>query len=52
MDADLGGTDIFSALKNGIYNDKDSKSHLETYNAFLLTDGEDSPEQILNLVQN
>ncbi|CAD8116740.1 unnamed protein product [Paramecium primaurelia] len=52
MDADLGGTDIFSALKNGIYNDKDSKSHLETYNAFLLTDGEDSPEKILNLVQN
>ncbi|CAD8177439.1 unnamed protein product [Paramecium octaurelia] len=52
MKADLGGTDIYKALKYGIYNDEDSKSHLETYNAFLLTDGEDSPERILNLVQN
>ncbi|CAD8159139.1 unnamed protein product [Paramecium pentaurelia] len=40
MEADLGGPDVFSALKNG----KDSKSHLETYNAFLLTDGQIIPD--------
>ncbi|CAD8159125.1 unnamed protein product [Paramecium pentaurelia] len=45
-------TEIYEALKNGIYNDKDSKSDSETYNAFLLTDGEDSPNKILELVQN
>lgn len=49
MDADFGGTDIYEALKNGIYDD-DIKTSKETFNAFLLTDGEDSPERILDLV--
>ncbi|CAD8171778.1 unnamed protein product [Paramecium octaurelia] len=53
MDADLGGTDIFKALVQGIYDDnyQKIKDYPETINAFLLTDGEDSPNRILELVQ-
>ncbi|CAD8213153.1 unnamed protein product [Paramecium pentaurelia] len=52
MDADLGGTNILEALVQGIYDEKYQKSKYssETLNAFLLTDGEDSPEDIIKLV--
>ncbi|CAD8145677.1 unnamed protein product [Paramecium pentaurelia] len=52
MEADFGGTDIFLALKEGIYDEnyQKSKDSTETLNVFLLTDGEDSPKEIINLV--
>ncbi|CAD8114405.1 unnamed protein product [Paramecium sonneborni] len=52
MNANLGGTNIYKALEMGIYDQNYSKNqnNLETINAFLLTDGEDSPDQIIKLV--
>ncbi|CAD8143290.1 unnamed protein product [Paramecium octaurelia] len=52
MNADLGGTDIFQAMVQGIYDDnyQKIKDCPQTLNAFLLTDGEDSPNRIIQLV--
>ncbi|CAD8098180.1 unnamed protein product [Paramecium sonneborni] len=52
MEADYGGTDIYNALQIAIYSDNYlmKKNSTETLNVFLLTDGEDSPERIIDLV--
>ncbi|CAD8209925.1 unnamed protein product [Paramecium pentaurelia] len=52
MDADLRGTDIYNALEQGIYDENylKNKHSPEILNAFLLTDGKDSPEEIIQLV--
>ncbi|CAD8123129.1 unnamed protein product [Paramecium sonneborni] len=52
MEANFGGTDIYKALQVGIYNRENRTANLETINAFILTDGDDSPERIIDLVKN
>ncbi|CAK63523.1 unnamed protein product (macronuclear) [Paramecium tetraurelia] len=52
MQADMGGTNIYNPLKNKIYNSSYGCSKDTTLNVFLLTDGEDNADPIIELVKN
>ncbi|CAD8214664.1 unnamed protein product [Paramecium octaurelia] len=51
MDANLGGTCIIEPLKEMVYNKNYGISKNTTLNVFLLTDGEDDADPIIDLVQ-
>ncbi|CAK70304.1 unnamed protein product (macronuclear) [Paramecium tetraurelia] len=51
MDANLGGTRIIVPLKEMVYNKYYGASNKTTLNVFLLTDGEDFADPIIDLVQ-
>ncbi|CAD8149835.1 unnamed protein product [Paramecium pentaurelia] len=52
MDADMGGTQIITPLQQMVYNKSYGVSKLTTLNVFLLTDGEDQADPIINMVKN
>ncbi|CAK76747.1 unnamed protein product (macronuclear) [Paramecium tetraurelia] len=51
MDADMGGTCIIAPLKQMIYHKNYGASKNTTLNVFLLTDGQDTADPIIDLVQ-
>ncbi|CAK63501.1 unnamed protein product (macronuclear) [Paramecium tetraurelia] len=52
MKADMEGTNIYKPLQNKIYNSSYGRSKDTTLNVFLLTDGEDYADPIIELVKN
>ncbi|CAD8061854.1 unnamed protein product [Paramecium sonneborni] len=51
MDANMGGTQIITPLKEMVYNKSYGVSNKTTLNVFLLTDGEDEADPIINMVK-
>ncbi|CAD8104459.1 unnamed protein product [Paramecium primaurelia] len=51
MNANMGGTDIYTSLKEMVYNSSYGTSNETILNVFLLTDGEDTARPIIELVQ-
>lgn len=50
MSADMGGTNIYKAIKEVVYDKQQKNSPDISLNVFLLTDGEDRPDEIIDLV--